>query len=275
MTIAEHWVATTRGGDRSLLVPERAGWLWIRLRARFPEALSCVLMPDHVHLVLPPGQRDGLRRVLAAFAVRFHVRFDILAAQPAHTPAIAGRMIRYGYLNPVRAGLCADPFEWCWSTLRDAVAACAPIWTPVRRIARALQLDERSALRGLTRLAHRRWPTPRPTGIAVASIEQLGAAAGAALRLTAASELREPRARRLIVQLAFEIERPRIATLVEALGCSTRTIHRDRTPPHPALGPALRCLADPRLCTSPLGLRPSRDLADVARNRPRPANQSV
>src|SRR5690606_12336241 len=35
------------------------------------------------------------------------------------------RTIRYIHLNPCRASLCADPFEWEWSTHRDWTGAAA------------------------------------------------------------------------------------------------------------------------------------------------------
>ena len=74
MRIAEHWVATTRGGER-LLDPRRARWLFERLRANFPHALSLVLMPDHLHLVVAgTGALVRLRRVLAMFTSSFGVR---------------------------------------------------------------------------------------------------------------------------------------------------------------------------------------------------------
>jgi hypothetical protein len=158
MTIAEHWVATTRGGDSSLLWPERAGWLWGRLRARIPEALSNLLMPEHLHLVAPPGYGVGLRRVLTAFTGRFGVRFDVLPPEPAHSLAIAGRKVRYGLFNPVRRRLVGDPLLWPWSTLRDLVGATADPWTPMSRIASTLRLSRPSTLRALTTVANLTMP---------------------------------------------------------------------------------------------------------------------
>ncbi len=139
MAVADHLIAHTRGGARSLLEHTNASWLWTRLRAGFPDALSCELMPDHIHLVAPPGRRTRFVRVLAMFTARFGVRFDVLV-EIANTADIAARMIRYGFHNPVRDALVSDPYAWRWSTLRDLVGATHPIWTPLQRVADALRL---------------------------------------------------------------------------------------------------------------------------------------
>ena len=76
-------------------------------------------MPEHLHLVTPPGMRDPLRRVLTAYTTRFGTRFDLADPEPGNSPAIVARQMRYGFFNPVRAGLTDDPWRWRWSTLRD------------------------------------------------------------------------------------------------------------------------------------------------------------
>lgn len=261
MAVAHHLVATTRGRDRSLLWPERAAWLWTHLRTQLPAALSCVLMPDHLHLVAPPGDGACLRRVLTGFTVRFGVRFDVREPEVATTVAIAGRMIRYGYFNPVRAGLCRDPFEWPWSTLRDLVGACAPVWTPSSWMAEVLRLPRPRLLRGLTRLAGIAVPLPDPPGTLVASIEAVAQAVVSALRLVDGTAIRSTVARRLVVRASVAIGQPRVDDLASALGCTPRTIHRDRASRGTGLDAVLLCLADERLHRGPL------DAADLG---PRP-----
>lgn len=247
MAIAEHLVASTRGRDRSLIWPERAGWLWGRLRDGFPDALSCLVMPDHLHLVTPPGGRPRLRRILASFTVRFGVRFDVLDPEPANSPAIAGRAIRYGLFNPVRGGLTDDPWEWPWSTLRDLVGAAVPVWTPLSRVASTLGLSPSAALRGLTRLADHRPRLPKPVRVAAMSIDAVCGAVRSALRLTRGDELTKPLPRKLIVQACFEVGSPSPGALAARLGCSVRSIHRDRTPRQVELDAVLLCLSDDRL----------------------------
>ena len=247
MALAEHLVATTRGRDTSLLAPDRAGWLWTHLQGAFPDALACTFMLDHVHLVALPDSRARFRRILASFTVRFEVRFDVLEPQVANTTAILGRMIRYGYFNAPREGLVDDPWSWPWSTLRDLAGATRPIWTPMRRVASALRLSPRATLRALTTIADAETPPPERRPIAAASIDAVRDAVASTLRLVDPREWSKPLARRLVVQACHAIGSPRAADLADALDSSERSIHRDRSPRHPALDAALLCLADARL----------------------------
>ncbi len=105
-----------------------------------------VLMPNHVHLILTPGDGDGLRRALArlhrAHAGRIHARlgrsghfwqgrFGCVAMDEMHLMAA----LRYVALNPVRAGLAARPEDWPWSSVHaqlghiesDGVTDTAPV----------------------------------------------------------------------------------------------------------------------------------------------------
>jgi hypothetical protein len=244
MAVAEHLIAHTRGGARSLLEQVQASWIWTRLRAGFPDALSCVLMPDHIHLVAPPGGRTRFVRVLAMFSARFGVRFDSIA-ETANTAEIAARMIRYGFHNPVRDALVADPYAWQWSTLRDLVGAAHPIWTPLQRVAAALQLRAERVLRLVTHAADLRPQRPELTTVIAVSMDALRDATSAALRIDAPSQHRL--GRRLIVQAACTIGRPTTARLATELSCCDRTIERARVRPDPALSAVLLCLADARL----------------------------
>ncbi len=87
----------------------------------------CV-MPVHVHLILVPGDRDGLRRALAnvhgTHAGMVHARqrrtghfwqgrFGAVAMDEAH-PVAAWRC---AVLNRVRARLVTDARDWPWSTV--------------------------------------------------------------------------------------------------------------------------------------------------------------
>ncbi len=102
------------------------------------------LMPNHVHLILVPGDRDGLRRALAkvhrAHAGMVHARqkrtghfwqgrFGAVALDEAHLVAAW----RYVVLNPVRARLVTDARDWPWSSVHvhlsgadDGVTAPGP-----------------------------------------------------------------------------------------------------------------------------------------------------
>jgi hypothetical protein len=244
MAVAEHLIATTRDLDRTLTEPDRASWLWVRLRAALELVLSFVLMPDHMHLVAPPGLRPRLRGVLSAFTARFGVRFDLRDTQIATTPAIAARMARYGFTNPLRAGLVADPWDWQWSTLRDLGGAAYPIWTPLPVVASKLRLRPSTALDALTHVAELRPPAPRLEPLIAATRGAVVSGVAAALRITEPAVLSSTLGRKLVVQACAAIAPPHAGRLAHELGCCERTIRRDLAQPHPALDAVLLCLSD-------------------------------
>jgi hypothetical protein len=257
MTIVEHWVATTRHGNRTLLVPHRAQRLWHQIRSAVPEALSFVIMPDHIHLVARPGAGDRLRRALTGFTSVFGVRFDLGPAERGTTAAIAGRMVRYGYLNPVRKGFCDDPYQWPWSTLRDIVEASIPIWTPRNRLCQTLGLDEDRLVPGLTAWNGRSFPEPRPTAVAAASLDGIRGAVRAVLRSGLPLDAPIGRLeRQLVVQTAFAVGAPSVRVVADALRCTPRTIQRDRTRRLGGVEATILSLADARLRIGPHSLAP-------------------
>lgn len=92
------------------------------------EVVAWCLMPNHVHLVVVPGEEDSLRRALAETHRRYtsainkregwqgHLwqeRFHSFPLDDTHlVPAI-----RYVELNPVRARLVKTPEAWRWSSV--------------------------------------------------------------------------------------------------------------------------------------------------------------
>ena len=244
--VAEHLIAHTRGGARGLLDHAQASWLWARLRAGFPEAFSLVLMPDHMHLVAPPGGHARFVRVLAMFAARFGVRFDVIVER-ANTAEIAMRMMRYGFHNPVRDGLVGDPYAWRWSTLRDLVGAAHPIWTHGPRIARVLGVKEGQLVQRVTHIGDLRPRRPELVPPAAVGLSALRDATAAALRMDDVGLTTNVLARQLVVQAAYDVGIPDAAQLSAAVGSSRRTIRRVRAQRHPALPAVLLCLGDPRL----------------------------
>jgi hypothetical protein len=247
MLVAEHLVASTRARVRTLLLPEHARWLWEHLRRKLPGAFACVLMPDHVHVVAPPGAQPILVRVLAGFTARFRVRFDVLPPQPANSMEIAHRAVRYVLLNPVNEGLVGDPWMWRWSTLRDLGGAAYPVWTPVARLAEALAIQRSWLVHRVTNSTDHKSVAPRASEPIVASIAALCEAVGAALRMTDAEVRADLLARRLVVQAAHAIGMPSLTALARELGCSPRTVRRDRDQHLDALDAVLLCLGDARL----------------------------
>jgi putative transposase len=94
-------------------------------RAAGVEVWAWCLMPNHVHLILVPADRDGLRRTLAATHRTYagliqarrkrtghfwQGRYGSVAMDEEHLAAA----VRYVSLNPVRARLVERPQDWRW-----------------------------------------------------------------------------------------------------------------------------------------------------------------
>lgn len=245
--MAEHWVAHTRGGDRGMVEPARARWLWERLAEALPDALSCVLLLAHLHLTAPPNRSDPLRYALRGYRKKFGVQLDLLEPERANSAPILFRQIRYGLFNPCRDGLVDDPWSWRWSTLRDLGGACGTIWTPLPRVARMIEMAPEQALRRLTAVGDFRAPPLESPSLIVASVDAVVAAVSSALRWSEAEVRGHPRGRRLVIQTCYAIGQPHARRLAASLGCSLRTVERARAQRDEALGSVLRCLADLRL----------------------------
>ena len=109
------------------------------------EIWAYCLMPNHVHLIVTPADRNGLRRTFGeahrrytrAINARFrwtaHLfqgRFGAVVMDEPHLLAAA----RYIALNPVAVGLVRHPGDWPWSSARahlagedDELATVAPL----------------------------------------------------------------------------------------------------------------------------------------------------
>lgn len=139
-------------------------------RAR-AEVWAYCLMPNHVHVILVPGDEDALRRTFADLHRRYtgyvnararttgHLwqgRYGSVVMDEAHLVAA----VRYVTLNPVRARLVERAGEWPWSSARahlagedDAVVRVAPVLERVGDFARFLDepFDEPAAYAALRR----------------------------------------------------------------------------------------------------------------------------
>ena len=119
------------------------------------------LMTNHVHLVVQAGEAP-LSRALQNLAFR-HTRF-VNARKRRIGHLFQGRykallvdadsylleLIRYVHLNPVRAGLVAEPAEWPWSGHRAYLEGDAPAWLTTDWVLGALaggRQDPRAAYR--------------------------------------------------------------------------------------------------------------------------------
>lgn len=121
---------------------------------------SYVLMPNHVHLILVPGDLDGLRRALAPlhrrYAGRIHARerrtghfwqgrYGCVAMDEDHLAAA----VRYVAMNPVRARLCDHAIDWPWSSAAtllgrddDGVTDAGPVRCRIPDLAALLESAE-------------------------------------------------------------------------------------------------------------------------------------
>jgi putative transposase len=111
------------------------------------------LMPNHVHLILAPGDEAGLGRAVGEAHRRytnfintrgrwtghlFQSRFNSVAMDEDHLVAA----VRYVSLNPVRARLVAAAKDWPWSSVRahlagadDELVQVGPVLERVERFA--------------------------------------------------------------------------------------------------------------------------------------------
>jgi putative transposase len=89
--------------------------------------LAYVLMPNHVHLILVPKDKDGLRKVLSATHRAYAGTLNARRKKTGHfwqgrfgcvamDAEYAATALRYVLMNPVRARLCKKPEQWPWSS---------------------------------------------------------------------------------------------------------------------------------------------------------------
>ncbi len=130
------WHVTSRGNERKTVFRDEGDYeAFLELLAavvrRFDwELHTFVLMPNHYHLVLTtpsPTLSRGMRQLGGVYTQRFNRRwtrsghlfqgrfFSLHVEREAHLL----ELLRYTALNPVRAGLVADPAEWRWGGYRS------------------------------------------------------------------------------------------------------------------------------------------------------------
>ena len=113
------------------------------------------LMPNHVHMIVMPRDRDGLRALFGDAHRRYtkfinwrygwtgHLwqgRFGSVAMDEHHLASA----VRYVALNPVRAGLVAKPEQWRFSSVHEHLAGKSDGLVDVRPV-----LDRFPDFRGL------------------------------------------------------------------------------------------------------------------------------
>ena len=92
--------------------------------------LAYCLMANHYHVVIKltgPNLSIGMQRLNWLYALRFNERYGHVGhlfesrfhSQTIETTEHLLSALAYVVLNPVRAGLCADPADWEWSSFRS------------------------------------------------------------------------------------------------------------------------------------------------------------
>src|SRR5690349_15320078 len=105
---AYHYVARVRAPLAPFLNRDQALWMWRRLRQTFPTVLSCTIMPNHLHILIPqkPDEAVRLSYIIRAFSQAQGLGHD--AWEPVPLPkVVTGAVnllyeIRYIILNPNR-----------------------------------------------------------------------------------------------------------------------------------------------------------------------------
>jgi putative transposase len=157
-------------------------------RAAGAKVWAYCLMPNHGHLIVVPGDPDGLRGTFANAHRRYarfinsrhrwtgHLwqgRFGAVLMDEAHLAHAA----RYVALNPVRARLCERAEDWLWSSAQahlagkdDELVEVAPLLDRVGNFADFLGTTEDQQATRALRMAE---TTGRPLGSAswVAELE--------------------------------------------------------------------------------------------------------
>lgn len=146
-----------RGNNRQTIFPDIASRRFFLALMRECAAkygwncLAYCLMGNHFHLVIEtpaPTLGHGMRDLQSRYARWFNARYETggghaykerFGARPVGDDEQFAQLLRYVARNPVRAGLCATPPDWPWSSHRALVRGRAH---PLLDVARTLQLLE-------------------------------------------------------------------------------------------------------------------------------------
>ena len=121
-------------GDYAAYVELMAEWC----TKEHVEIWSYCLMPN-THLIAVPATEDGLRRAIGEAHRRYTRRINFrekwrgylwqgrFASFVMDDPYLLAAA-RYAELNPLRAGLVADPCDWRWSSARRTWPARTTSW---------------------------------------------------------------------------------------------------------------------------------------------------
>ena len=145
-----HHVSARGNRKDSLFLDERDRRLYLRLLehavSRYEWLCLCYcLMGNHIHLLIEtprPNLGMGMQWMHGHYGAHLSRRLE----RPGH--AFQGRYdakrvkddaqmwqtVQYVARNPVKAGLCAEPGEWEWSSHRGMVDGTTPAWVARGRL---------------------------------------------------------------------------------------------------------------------------------------------
>ncbi|CAK9251966.1 unnamed protein product [Sphagnum jensenii] len=235
-----------------------------RMGEIFPEMISAILMPNHLHLILPQ-ERDAVK-ILAGLLGAMTLRSDLRKPlwQPMPSPTIIPdtshlrRQIRYLALNPCRKRLCRDPLEWYWSSYREVIGAAINSIQSEKKWAEILNEDHKNfgvrfhhyvSADPSVCITGTPFPKPaRPQLYPERSICEILAAAAGALRMRPAEVRQIGQLRNLFIHLAYRHGWRRPIFLAEICSITPNAVHyilRKNSPE--GIQSADLCLGDLRL----------------------------
>lgn len=245
---------------------ETAQWAWARISELFPEMISAVLMPNHLHLILPKTNRPlhyfhKMSGLLSGISRRKKMqKLWQSMPDPTEIPDIfhLRRQVRYVALNPCRKTLCADPLEWYWSTYRELMGATLDGPDRAGELAQLFgeakknfRVRFHSYVSGDPSVAVAGTPLPISATQKIWAKESIGeilAAAAGALRVLPSDVQRRTPLRPLFIHLARRHGWRQPKLLAQICRMSPRAVHHilNQTP-HVGLAAADLCLGDRRL----------------------------
>jgi putative transposase len=160
-----------RGHDRKAVFVESADYAYYlanlaEFKVHYDVAVyAWCLMTNHVHLILCPGNHgsdiSALMRRVSARQARYVNRLEQRSGtlwegrfrcSVVDTDAYLLACMRYVDLNPVRAGLCRHPGEYCWSSYAQKVGqTCDDDWLDPDPVTLAMGEDDLSRQRAYAR----------------------------------------------------------------------------------------------------------------------------
>jgi putative transposase len=182
---ATYHITTHAVAELSVLAGEKTNTMFLGLLADIAKSYELsirvfCLMTTHYHLLVTthkPNVGDAMRQLNGQYARWFnheqgrrgHVWDGRYHGDPIATDSHLLECIRYIALNPVRAGLCATPQKWVWSSYAALIGGAAtPTFVNAAPVLRLFGPTRRSAvenIRGFVEIAAR----PDAAGLALAA----------------------------------------------------------------------------------------------------------